>query len=360
MFVTLELLAKRRRELDAQEAAWLRDLNAFDRSGDWSVDNFQSAASAIRHACRMTHGVAHANVTLARKLEQLPEAAEAFAAGDISARHADVIGRAFTPARAEAMTPFERALVDTACNSAPDELGRAVRYITDALDGDGGAASDEELHERRGYYMSRSLDQMLNVDGVFDPEAAEIHERAIEAEMARDLRPGDTRTYTQRRADALTNLLRQTLDHGLIGTSRAVRPHITQVVHLDEHPGVTPDLISLARAERHNHGRLSRSTLDQIMCDCDLTRILMIGDSEILDVGRATRTTTAAQWKALVVRDQHCQHPDCDQPPQRCEAHHTHHWEHDGNTDLDNLQLLCHHHHRQQHKHDTQTRARDG
>jgi hypothetical protein len=357
MFDSLELLAKRRRELDAQEAAWLRDVNAFDRSGDWAVDNFQSAASAIRHACRMTHGVAHANVTLARKLEQLPDVAEAFAAGDISVRHAEVIGRAFTAARAEVMAPFEAALVGVACNSAPDELGRAVRYITDALDSDGGGASDEELHERRGYYMSRGLDRMLNVDGVFDPEAAEIHERAIEAEMARDLRPRETRTYAQRRADALTNLLRQSLDHGLIGTSRAVRPHITQVVHLDEYPGVTPDLVSVVRAARRNHVRLSRNTLERIMCDCDLTRILMIGESEILDVGHATRTTTAAQWKALVVRDQHCQHPGCDQLPQRCEAHHTHYWEHGGTTDLDNLQLLCFHHHRQQHKHDAQPRA---
>jgi hypothetical protein len=357
MFATLELLAKRRRELDAHEAAWLRELAEFDRSGDWAVDNFQNAASAIRHTCRMTHGVAHANVALARKLEQLPAVAEAFAAGDISARHADVIARAFTPKRAEAMEPFEEALVDAACNAAPDELGRAVRYVTDALDGDGGAASDEELHERRGYHMSRGLDRMLNVDGVFDPESAEIHERAIEAEMARDLRPGETRTYAQRRADAFTNLLRQSLDHGLIGTSRAVRPHITQVVHLDEHPGVTPDLVSIMRAARRNVGRLSRNTLERIMCDCDLTRVLMIGESEILDVGRATRTVTAAQWKALVVRDQHCQHPGCDQPPSRCEAHHTKYWEHGGRTDLENLKLMCFHHHDEEHK--SNTRARD-
>jgi hypothetical protein len=35
----------------------------------------------------------------------------------------------------------------------------------------------------------------------------------------------------------------------------------------------------------------------------------------------------------------------CDAPPQWCDAHHIHHWQHGGRTDLDNLTLLCRHHH---------------
>ncbi|MDQ1458704.1 MAG: hypothetical protein QOI08_188 [Actinomycetota bacterium] len=285
--------------------------------------------------------------------------ADAFAAGDISARHATVIANGFTTEREAAMARCEPALVTTARHAAPDELARAVRYVTDALVGDGGAATDDALHEQRRYHASRSLDQMLHVDALYDPESAEIHEQAISAELERDSRKNDTRTLGQRRADAMTNLLRQTLDQGLIGTSRAVRPHLSVVVHLDEQPGVTPDLIDLIRNQRHHAGRLSTATLERIRCDCDLSRVLMVGDSEILDVGRATRTVTAAQWKALVIRDQHCQHPGCDQPPQRCQAHHTKYWAppHHGPTDLDNLQLLCWHHHRQHHKHDAQTRA---
>ena len=360
MFGSLELLAKRRRELDAQEAAWLRDLNEYDRSGDWSIDQFQSAASAIRHTCRMTPGVAQANVTLGRKLEKLPAVAEAFAAGDISARHASVIADAFTPKRAAAMTAFEDVLADVARNAAPDELGRAVRRITDALDGDGGAATDEELFERRRYDGSRSVDDMLNVNALYDPESAAIHEKAIDAEMERDFRADDPRTPKQRRADASTNIFRQSLDRGMIGSSRAVRPHISEVIHLDEQPGATPDLVAIVRNERRIHSRLSRATLDRIRCDCDITRVLMIGESEILDVGRAQRTVTAAQWKALVVRDQHCQHPRCNQPPTRCEAHHKRYWEHDGPTDLENLELLCWFHHREKHRHDAHPRARDG
>ena len=95
------------------------------------------------------------------------------------------------------------------------------------------------------------------------------------------------------------------------------------------------------------------------MCDCDLTRIVMAGRSEILDVGRATRTATPAQWKALVVRDRHCQAPGCTQPPSRCQAHHIRHWTDGGTSDLDNVELLCWHHHRQRHIEDDKTGARD-
>ena len=85
-----ESIARRRREIDALEAAWLADVAEFDRSGDWRIDNHLNAAAAIRVACRMDHGVAAAHVALARKLEQLPDTAAALAAGEISRRHAEV------------------------------------------------------------------------------------------------------------------------------------------------------------------------------------------------------------------------------------------------------------------------------
>ena len=189
------------------------------------------------------------------------------------------------------------------------------------------------------------------------PKPAEIHEAAINAELARDLRANDPRTLSQRKADALTNLLRQSLDRGEVGSSRAVRPHISHVVDLADHPGATPALIDLIRAQRRHAGRLSAATLERIMCDCDLTRVLMNGPSEVLDVGRATRTISPALWKALVVRDRHCQAPGCDQPPERCEAHHGVPWSHGGPTCLENLKLYCWHHHREKHTEESRARA---
>ena len=62
-------------------------------------------------------------------------------------------------------------------------LHSVVRRVTDAIDGDGGTESEAELYERRRYHVSRSLDNLLNVNGLFDPESADIHETAITAEM---------------------------------------------------------------------------------------------------------------------------------------------------------------------------------
>jgi len=58
MFATSDWIARRRRELDAQEAEWLRAVAEFERSDDWRADGYANAASAIRHACRMNPGVA--------------------------------------------------------------------------------------------------------------------------------------------------------------------------------------------------------------------------------------------------------------------------------------------------------------
>jgi len=66
---------------------------------------------------------------------------------------------------------------------------------------------------------------------------------------------------------------------------------------------------------------------------------------EPLDVGRASRTVTAPQRRAVVVRDRHCRFPGCDRPPGWGDVHHIVHWLDQGRTDLDNLILLCRRHH---------------
>jgi hypothetical protein len=339
MFVSLAELAAERRALDAQEAAWLKKVAAYDRSGDWSADGFLNAASALRALCRMDHGVARGHVELARKLEELPGVADAFGRGDISQRHAVVIANAYTPERAADISNVEPQLVAAAREHTPKQLGGVVRYLTDAIDGNGGAATDEASHERRRHHMSATLGGMVTYDGICDPESGAIHAAAINAEMERDHVEHDPRTPAQRRFDALTNLLRRSLDRGEVGESRNVRPHVSVVVDLDELPGAAAELVARVRAERHHNGHLSAATLERLTCDCDISRVITAGRSEILDVGRATRTTPPAIWKALVVRDQHCQAPGCDRPPASCQAHHIVHWTRGGPTNLQNLQL---------------------
>jgi len=240
-------------------------------------------------------------------------------------------------------------LTEAARTHTPHELGALVRYVTDAIDADGGTASGEAMHERRRLHMSRTLDGMLATDGLYDAEAAEIHQAAINAEMERDRRENDPRSPAQRRADALTSLLRQSLERAEVGSTRNARPHITVVLDVRELTGAPVDLAAQLRSERLGRGFLSPAILERVACDCDISRVITNGRSEILDVGRSSRTVSSALWKALVVRDRHCRAPGCHQPPERCEAHHVVPWSRGGPTDLASLELVCWYHHRLRH-----------
>ena len=346
--VTLAQLVARRRELDAFEAEWLAMVAAYDRSGRAQLDGYLNAAAALRDQCRIDAGVAHGHVKLARKLEQLPATAETFGEGAISRRHAQVIADAHTPDRAAAVAEIEPILVQAATHVTPKELHRVVRYATDALDGDDGVSADATDHASRGLHVSTTIRGIAVLDGRFAADQAETVLTALDAEMERDRSPNETRNPAQRRADAMVNICRRSLDAGKLGGSRRARPHITVVVDLERLDG-SAAVISDARTEAAHVGRLSRATLDRIACDCDVSRVLMVGRSEVIDVGRATRTISPALWKALVARDRHCTHPGCDKPPGWCEVHHDKPWQHGGTTDRANCGLLCRHHHRLQH-----------
>ena len=99
----LEEIVRQRRELDAAEAAWLANVADYSASGAWAADGFLSASAALQDHCRMTRPAAAAAVRLAVKLQQLPEMAATFAAGEVSREHVQVVARAYTRERAAEM-----------------------------------------------------------------------------------------------------------------------------------------------------------------------------------------------------------------------------------------------------------------
>ncbi len=84
---------------------------------------------------------------------------------------------------------------------------------------------------------------------------------------------------------------------------------------------------------------------------CEAGVVLVATDSGLpIDVGRAHRRPTAAQRRALSLRDRSCRFPGCD-THRGLHAHHVVHWADDGPTDLSNLVLVCAFHHRFVHEH---------
>lgn len=75
--------------------------------------------------------------------------------------------------------------------------------------------------------------------------------------------------------------------------------------------------------------------------------VALMGRQVPLAVGRAERTATPAQRRALAVRDRGCVIPGCGVVAEACQVHHLTEWARGGSSDPDNLVLLCWAHHRQ-------------
>jgi hypothetical protein len=346
-------LPRLRRALDRLTAGWVRAVGRADADGLLAHER-TGPAGVLAQWCDMPYGAARGDLTAARALRRLPAIAAALTAGEIGPDHARVVTRACTPSRIDAFAAADEAIAAAARHCSPRDLHGIVTRLCDAVDGDGGARGARELFDERRLHLSASLYGAGFLDGRLDPEGTASVGCALEFRMSAD-RPqtgDDPRTRQQRRADALVDICRFYLAHHDAPPARhRGRPQVGVVVDLevlrrDGHR----DLAAAVRGDLEHAGAVAAETLRRLTCDASVHRILTDGPSEVLDVGRSTRTVPPALWRALVARDGHCRHPGCRRPPGWCEAHHVRHWADGGPTTLDNLELLCWWHHRSRHE----------
>ena len=192
---------------------------------------------------------------------------------------------------------------------------------------------------------------MGHLEADLDPEATAVVSTVLETiaqQLWRSEHPDETfeppRTTGQRRADALVEMARRASvahDH-----SPGAQPLVMVVTDLDALRGLGGQADIYGAGVTGSDGEpIGVDTLRRYTCDCTISRVILGPDSEILDVGRASRIATPAQRRALFIRDGGCVFPGCDRPPGWCEAHHVVHWIDLGPTNLGNIALLCSHHH---------------
>ncbi|VXB38621.1 HNH endonuclease signature motif containing protein [Aeromicrobium sp. 9AM] len=103
--------------------------------------------------------------------------------------------------------------------------------------------------------------------------------------------------------------------------------------------------------------RLSAGQARQMACRLGIIPQVFGGKSLPLDHGHEQRVFTKTQRQALENRDGGCTFPECDRPPEWCEAHHWRtRWADGGETRLEDGVLVCPFHHRT--IHDTSTAIR--
>lgn len=91
--------------------------------------------------------------------------------------------------------------------------------------------------------------------------------------------------------------------------------------------------------------QLSARSIRKLACDADIIPLVLGGEGQVLDVGRAKRLFPAYLRRALVARDKGCAFPDCTVPATWCEAHHIVPWASGGTTSLSDGVLVCSRHH---------------
>ncbi|RHA40122.1 HNH endonuclease signature motif containing protein [Cellulomonas rhizosphaerae] len=350
-----------------------RRLPVVEADGWWATDGSRTVASWVSSAGRMTYGRAASLVRLGRAFQgALPLTAAAASAGTVPFDHAQALARhaPTSDIRKEALAApasecGEEFLVEHAEQLGADPFARLVARWAAAADPESDERGYRKATDREFVGLSETTGG-FHLKGFLTTNHGATLRAALDAVMTPPT-PDDTRTTQQRRAQALADVARLTLDQGLVGSGAAVRPHLTCIVdweslqralHRTGAAGSSASgpfgfrLEPIADEERFavgeipGAGPIPQHVLARLACDSEITRVVFGPQSQVINVGRAERTFSGPRRRAIIARDGTCRYPDCSAPPSLGELHHVDHWVRDlGDTDANRGILLCWYHH---------------
>jgi len=260
-------------------------------------------------------------------MAELVQSVEAVESGEIGFAHLAVLART-----AEAVKSGfdEGQLLDKAKKNSPGKLNFICFHYRHACDPAEVGAEQAEQIRQRSLRLNNWANGQVTVSGILDPAGGAALRHALEP-LAKPLGSDDKRELEQRLADALVELA--------CGGEQKAHIQLTATVE------TIRGLAGSAAADMDFSFPLCSETARRLACDCGIARVLLDGESKVIDVGRTKRVVPPATRRALEVRDRGCVWPGCERPPKRTAGHHLKHWIDEGPTDLSNLALLCHRHH---------------
>jgi hypothetical protein len=215
----------------------------------------------------------------------------------------------------------------------------------DGLPGDGWCAGAGDPAEEDGWLTMRTTaGGGLLVRGELKGVSAEVARQLIAGELSQQRRSAWSEHDTlgvpipgepQLRARALVQLLRDAAAGG--GSRGASRTEAVAVIEADDR--------TAERVRSLDGEPLGAELAAVLCCDAALQALIVDRAGQPLWLGRSTRLASAAQRRALAVRDGGCAFPGCEIPPEWCDAHHQPTWSQGGRSDPEDLVLLCRRHH---------------
>lgn len=328
-------------QFDTLEQRRFALLGEFDARAEHRHEGAATASSWLAQAAHLPRSHGSALVRDARKLRECPRTQAAIAR--IGTAKARIILRAYTPDTAEA---FERdeleCLLTPAETLTADQTAQLVRYWL-AVNRPDGPEPEPTGHLHAGLTADNVLDlsgTVVGTDATFclnllDSIAEDIRKSEKECD---DGRPPSC--IAQRRAQALVEIfIRASVAHD---TAHPARPLIAIKLDADWFTNLMGEPPVMDR-----YGLLTRPEAETHLCEANLMRVLMKGDSEILDLGHTNHDPNRALRRAIAFRDGGC--TMCHRPALVSHIHHAVFWQHGGPTNLNNCVMLCGTHHRMIH-----------
>ncbi|WP_166657366.1 HNH endonuclease signature motif containing protein [Ilumatobacter fluminis] len=294
-----------------------------------------------------------------KTLDEAPSFEDALGAGEIGAEHVDALANATAKLDDDVKDQLfdrESDLLDDARRLSPEEFGRSVRDLARAIERDNGI--ERATRQRKSTFLSRKTNTATGlVEGrfAFHPElASKVFgpvDRHVSTLIKEGAQAGDPecvdRSVDRNRlaAEALGELVASGNQNLHPGTADA-----TAIV--DATALVTGEIDDDTVCETGDGNALPPAAVSRMICNGQVTPILVDADRVPLAAGRTVRHANRAQRRALRAMYRTCGFGDCDVAFDRCEMHHIVPWEHGGSTDLDNLIPLCSRHHHVVHEGD--------
>ena len=275
-------------------------------------------------------GKARSEVETAVELEELPRTSEGMRDGEIPYENARILAKASQEGEID-----ETELVGKARTQSPDKFAGTVRkHQQQRSEDDGMSRLERQRSQRFAKIRTDNTDGMTVLYGRFDPITGALLETALSQKMDELWREEDPRARCspgQRMADALAGLVTRE-ETGEDGKP----PRGPRLLLIADYDVVSREL---------RNGRLGDGTpipvakIRDLACQSDILPAIFRGVSQPLDLGRSRRAASPAQRVALVARDKAC--VGCGATANWCQAHHIIPWAVQGNTDIDDMCLLC-------------------
>jgi len=172
-----ERVLRLRRLLDRLEGHWLNELAVVDACGAAGAEQGVQAGSTagwLRARLRMGAGAASSAVRTARALFRGPLAAtgQAVTDGELTPAHASVLAAGTHQLPNQVTDEAEPVLVEAARRLDPGRLRRVIGHLQLVADPDSAEAKAERRHQRRGLWLSATLEGMVAWTACWNPKPA--------------------------------------------------------------------------------------------------------------------------------------------------------------------------------------------